>query len=275
MRSRRREKPIFRGFAIALAGDFGDLGGGQWTDANIARWIGLRGGMFAGRAPLPTRTVTHLVCTAEAFRAGTGREGTVRDVLQRGSSTQIVELDWLEDSLHQQKRLDEAPYSHLRALTVEREREKRRLRNLKGQEQAVRTVNPNLYHVYRDQTYFQYTVLLTRDNEDEGIQGERYVLTIYESNAAQPHLYWFIVKYYKKKGDTHAKVHRPSNSPGVFSRAFAQFESFFLCKTGLPWAQRLLGPGPTTTATAEKKLFRYTPPVGVFHHRQTGTQGES
>lgn len=69
---------------------------------------------------------------------------TVRDVLQRGSSTQIVELDWLEDSLHQQKRLDEAPYSHLRAFTVEREREKRRLRNLKGQEQAVRTVNPSM-----------------------------------------------------------------------------------------------------------------------------------
>ncbi|KAL2260577.1 hypothetical protein VTK26DRAFT_5356 [Humicola hyalothermophila] len=43
MRRARKEKPIFRGLTIAVAGD---LGGGQWTDANIARWVALRGGAF-------------------------------------------------------------------------------------------------------------------------------------------------------------------------------------------------------------------------------------
>jgi hypothetical protein len=43
----------------------------------------------------------------------------------------------------------------------------------------------------------------------------------------------------------------------VFSHAFDQFQRFFLIKTGLPWAQRLLA-----RAGADKRLFRYTPPVG-------------
>jgi hypothetical protein len=40
----RKEKPIFRGLTIAGAGPLG--GSEQWTDANIARWVGLRAGKF-------------------------------------------------------------------------------------------------------------------------------------------------------------------------------------------------------------------------------------
>jgi hypothetical protein len=69
---------------------------------------------------------------------------TVREALKRGKLCQIVTLDWLEDSMHRRKRLDEEPFSHLRALKKEREREKRRVRGIKGLEQAVRTVNPSL-----------------------------------------------------------------------------------------------------------------------------------
>lgn len=36
-------RPIFRGLVIVVAGD---LGGGQWTDTNIARWVGQRAGKF-------------------------------------------------------------------------------------------------------------------------------------------------------------------------------------------------------------------------------------
>ena len=42
------------------------------------------------------------------------------------------------------KRLDEEPYSHLRALKRERERERLRLRVIKGLEKAVREVNPSM-----------------------------------------------------------------------------------------------------------------------------------
>ncbi|KAL2257371.1 hypothetical protein VTK26DRAFT_5745 [Humicola hyalothermophila] len=180
--------------------------------------------------------------------------------------------------MHKRKRLDEEPFSHLRELRKERERERRRLRLIKGLEQGIKTVNPNLYHLYRDQTFFRYNVVLTRDDEESGIQGERYILMIHESNA-KPHLYWFVAKYYRRKGDTQAKVYRPSRSPGVFAREFAQFERFFLLKTGVPWAQRLIqfaaaGAGAAGKNTKDTKegdddrngktgrLFDYAPPRG-------------
>lgn len=60
MRS-RKEKPIFRGLTIAVAGDLG----GQWTDINIARWVELREGRFTRAMD---ESVTHLVCSNEEFR---------------------------------------------------------------------------------------------------------------------------------------------------------------------------------------------------------------
>jgi hypothetical protein len=36
----------------------------------------------------------------------------------------------------------------------------------------------DFYNVYHDHTYFKYEVVLTRDNEDAGIEGERYILTV-------------------------------------------------------------------------------------------------
>jgi len=79
---------------------------------------------------------------------------------------------------------------------------------------------------------------------------------LFESNNAQPHLYWFMAKFFKKKGDPQPKIHRPSHAPGVFAREFAEFEKFFRIKTGIPWAQRLI-----KTATTDKSLFQYQRPV--------------
>jgi hypothetical protein len=59
----RKEKPIFRGLTIAAAGDLG--GSAQWTDANIARWVGLREGKFVRAMG---EDVTHVVCSGEEFR---------------------------------------------------------------------------------------------------------------------------------------------------------------------------------------------------------------
>jgi hypothetical protein len=36
----------------------------------------------------------------------------------------------------------------------------------------------DLYHLYRDHTFFQYEVVITRDDEEAGIQGERYVMSV-------------------------------------------------------------------------------------------------
>ena len=81
---------------------------------------------------------------------------------------------------------------------------------------------------------------------------------LFESKNASPHLYWFVVKFFKKKGDPAPKIHRPSIAPGVFAREFAHFQSVFQTKTGVPWAQRLVRAGP-----AKKSCFRYQAPVGL------------
>ncbi|KAK3296244.1 uncharacterized protein B0H64DRAFT_461274 [Chaetomium fimeti] len=277
MRS-RKEKPIFRGLTIAAVGNLG--GSAQWTDTNIARWVGLREGRFVrdgagagagasvsmgagkiigvgngeGTGAGGDAEVTHVVCTGEEFRR---RGRLVKAALKCPKTCHIVTLDWLEDSMLKGKRLDEELYSHLRALKRERERERKRLMVIKGLEKAVKEVNPNLYHLYRDHTFFQYEVVMTRDNEEAGIQGERYILSMFESNNDKPRLYWFVAKYYKKKGDTQAKIHRPSHAPGMFAREFALFQSFFRVKTGIAWAQRLVKEG-----TTDKRVFQYQPPTG-------------
>ncbi|KAG7290267.1 hypothetical protein NEMBOFW57_000266 [Staphylotrichum longicolle] len=289
----RKEKPIFRGLTIAGAGNLG--GSAQWTDANIARWVELREGKFvrvsagpghgsaSASGPIPRNgdvipgadgggggggggagcghgkvgkglgeEVTHVVCTGEEFRR---MGGVVKAALKRPKTCQIITLDWLEDSMFAKRRLPEEPYSHLRVLKRERERERMRLRVIKGLEKAVREVNPNLYHIYCDDLFW-YKVELTREGEEAGVQ-ERYELSLFESNNARPHLYWFVAKYFKKKGDSQPKIHRPSHAPGVFAREFAEFEDFFRIKTGIPWAQRLIKAG-----TTEKTFFQYQPPTG-------------
>jgi hypothetical protein len=36
----------------------------------------------------------------------------------------------------------------------------------------------DFYRVYVDHTYFEYQVVLTRDNKEAEIEGERYILTV-------------------------------------------------------------------------------------------------
>ena len=64
----RKEKPIFEGVTVAIAGELG----GQWTDTNVARWVHLRGGKLVQTLE---DSVTHLVCSADEFKAR-GAKGT-------------------------------------------------------------------------------------------------------------------------------------------------------------------------------------------------------
>lgn len=63
------EKPIFKDLVIAIAGSLD----GQWTEANIARWVSQRDGSFAAQMDV---NVTHLVCSEEAYKAR-GPRGTL------------------------------------------------------------------------------------------------------------------------------------------------------------------------------------------------------
>lgn len=62
---------------------------------------------------------------------------------------------------------------------------------------------------------------------------------LYESNA-RPYLYWFVAKFFKRKGDSQPNYYRPSDTPGLFWREFNLFEHFFEKKTGIPWKKRLI-----------------------------------
>ncbi|KAK0753058.1 hypothetical protein B0T18DRAFT_451548 [Schizothecium vesticola] len=224
------EKPIFKDLIIALAGPLD----GQWTDVNIARWVSQRAGRFAAQMDA---SVTHLVCSEEAFKA---RGPRVKEALTRPRSCCIVTKDWLEDSITEKRRLNEEGFAVNKAEQEKRRRRKEKKRQDKRQERAealaVRAVNPYYWHTYRDGTFFRYEVVISRV---EGEVERRFELSLYESNAS-PHLYWFVAKFFKRKGDSRPNYYRPSDSPGLFWREFGLFEHFFEKKTGIPWEKRLV-----------------------------------
>lgn len=123
----RKEKPIFRGLTIAAVGSLG--GSAQWSDANIARWVGLREGRFVREgagvalgvsAGVGVRIggegvgiagegggiggevvvggggeveVTHVVCTGEEFKRG-GRLGMYFCVFLFGLVCLLLGVFW-------------------------------------------------------------------------------------------------------------------------------------------------------------------------------------
>ncbi|KAK3944285.1 hypothetical protein QBC46DRAFT_441987 [Diplogelasinospora grovesii] len=247
----KKEKPIFRNLTIATAGDLG----GQWTETNIARWVGLREGNFTHQMD---NSVTHLLCTTEMFKE---RGPRVNAALKRtaaksssASKCHIVTIDWLEDSIFKNRRLAEGPFSLLGLLKQERARHRAAIKVRKGVELGNKFVNTNLYHIYQDATYFRYEVTLARDDT------ARYVLF--------PHLYWFAAKFYKRKGDTNPHFYRPSDCPGLFGKEFAEFKGFFYKKSGVEWDQRLVkwhwqGQRRGRWGVMDGKTnFGYTPPTG-------------
>jgi hypothetical protein len=186
------EKPIFKNLVIALAGPLD----GQWTDVNIARWVSQRAGRFAAQMDA---SVTHLVCSGEAFKAR-GPRGmlpfpspsrtprlkiafldTVKEALARPRSCWIVTKDWLEDSITGKRRLDEEGFAVDKAEKEARKKKKRRERQERGDALAERAVNPceslvwfpvgggrradvwtDYWHTYRDGTFFRYEVVISR-----------------------------------------------------------------------------------------------------------------
>ncbi|KAK4216698.1 hypothetical protein QBC37DRAFT_84564 [Rhypophila decipiens] len=240
-------RPIFQGLVIAVTG----FKGGKWNETNMSRWISLRKGRLSSQMDA---SVTHLVCSEEDVKQ---KHPKVREAQKRGiKNCKLVTLDWLEDSMHAKRVLPEGDFSPQKALLKAKKIEARKKQVEKGFEQAVKTVNTNLYHHYQDHTYFTYVVTLRRDHVTPG---ERYVLFLEESNNSKPHLYWFFAKYYKNKGNTYAHVYRPSFTSGLFQREFDHFKHFFKTKTGIDWDDRLIKEG---MAPADKKFFHYTSPTG-------------
>lgn len=127
-------------------------------------------------------------------------------------------MDWLEDSLFQNKRLPEDKYSHVVTLKALKDKERLEKKIAKGVEEEERAVNESrfrwplttylsstgavenlrgwlctnimyeltqnsdqsdLYHVYWDPSdLFRYDITVSRDDEEMGVIGERYVVKV-------------------------------------------------------------------------------------------------
>ncbi|KAK4196135.1 hypothetical protein QBC40DRAFT_314102 [Triangularia verruculosa] len=160
-----KEKAMFAKFTIAVSGSFHNKT--HWTDANLARWITLRGGRYY-KGPGVPREVTHFVTDENELKARTPK--AVEALKNR--RIQIVPLEWLEFSMIGRKVLpvvSGGEYDFRDKLKREAEKERRLRVVAMGLVMAERAVNTNLYRVYRDGTFFRYEVELFR--ESNGGQG--------------------------------------------------------------------------------------------------------
>lgn len=151
------KRSIFKGFTVAVACPLG----GQWTDANISRWVSQRKGVFTSAM---TEKVTHLICPIEEFKKQgpigrfldsdrclllkgcfrtNVRTSTVKAAVKLGAKKcRIVTLDWLEDSIMKNRKLSENDYLVRLLLKGEADKKKQDARE-KGVELEKRFVNPS------------------------------------------------------------------------------------------------------------------------------------
>ncbi|ATY63413.1 brct domain containing [Cordyceps militaris] len=246
-------RQIFKNRVLATAGPPPQ----SITLENLRAWIPMRKGRFAERFD---DEVTHLLCTYEQFKK---RVPLVKQVLKDHKRVHIVHYDWLEFSTVFNKRLPEREYSMRSILAEERAEQRERNRKENGRLEAAGVLKTNisprtpaLFHVYRDREFFPYKIDITRSDSDDGEFGQRYTLTLWESNA-KPHLYWFTAKFMRRKGDPNAGYHRPSPCSGKWRHEMNHFMNFFRIKTGIDWQDRVLLEGTTPLSS-----FQYSPPAG-------------
>ncbi|KAK0670607.1 hypothetical protein QBC41DRAFT_345333 [Cercophora samala] len=156
-----KEKAMFAKFTIAVCGSFCNNPKTHWNDANLTRWITLRGGRYHKGATI-TRDVTHFVTDEEELRS---RSPKVVEAL-RNKRIQIVPLEWLEFSMINRKVLPVekgGEYDLREAVKREAERVRREKKEEMGRVLGERAVNTNLYRVYTDGTFFRYEVELFRE----------------------------------------------------------------------------------------------------------------
>ncbi|KAI1816814.1 hypothetical protein GGS20DRAFT_161387 [Poronia punctata] len=230
---------------VAIAGDLADP---EWRAEKVKQWVEYWGGTFTSTVD---NTVTHLLCTPENFKKLIPE---VRTGLTNKSITDIVERDWLQDSIGQKSRLNTLPYSFFEKAKQERAKALKVEKRLKALENWETHVNPDLWHIYRDSTYFEYRVELKRDNPEENIVGEKYLTSIWESNAKP---YNYIVSTIYKKPRRKSIETKLSKSPSDLDTAFKIFKAFFKKKTGISWNERIDKAG-----TTGPDLFQYQPPGG-------------
>ncbi|KAI8634966.1 hypothetical protein F5Y19DRAFT_132158 [Xylariaceae sp. FL1651] len=245
MPSIRREKPIFKDCVVAIAGE---LGHEHWKEDKVKGWVSVWGGTFSSTVDA---SVTHLLCTQDNFKQKTA---PVKAALQN-RDTKIVTRDWLEDSINKKKCLKTKEYQLDKQVRHENSEKRKFQKNVKESELAEYYVDSRFYNIYRDSTYFEYELVLTRNDEKSGNIGQKYIVALWES-VAKPHLYHCTAKYFNKPRGKPV-YWRPFEAPVVFEKGFGAFKKFFQQKTGISWDERI-----TKVGTTGPDRFQYQPPSG-------------
>ncbi|KAI9705109.1 MAG: hypothetical protein M1836_006892 [Candelina mexicana] len=269
-------KNCLENLTIAVTGEFGS----PRTHENLKRWIKNNGGTFAEQID---GKVTHLICSMEHWKR---QHTNVKEAL-RYSDIKIVSYDWLEDSLQSKRARKETKKYVMKSIATQRRTEKAGKRRAvkegvktfkKGCENAKTDLLSDNYHTYRDETGFDYDVVLARADLSRNIN-ERHHLKVpffsslsspsqpssrllssppeltptklYESHAI-PHLYCTYTRY-SRPGKSADQNLTPIGT--LFDSCFAAFTKFFKSKTGLCWEERL------DKKKVEGEVFTYTPPV--------------
>ncbi|GJC95695.1 Brct domain-containing protein [Colletotrichum higginsianum IMI 349063] len=248
-------RAIFRNLVIAAAGEFpSDCP----SEQAAKEWAKLRQGRFSSDLD---DSVTHLICTNEEFK-NKRKNHRIKNAEKDKRKIHIINWDWYRFSCTHNKKLRERDFdfSSTRAKEKERFRKKRELeQRARNSMKGEKWINPDLYHVCTDKSFFEYKIELFRTSEDEdGAHHEKYQLYLFESHA-KPHLYWFGVKFLKKRDNGRWWPHaseRTSPTPGNLQQQFQQFLKFFELKTSIRWWDRIIKAG-----TREKIFFNYSPPT--------------
>ncbi|KAK6080672.1 hypothetical protein SCUP515_03273 [Seiridium cupressi] len=240
-----KPKPISKDVVVAIAGDIGV----HMTEANLGKWMKIRSGRFSANFD---DSVTHLLATDDQYKKKVAR---VKKAMK--GKIEILTPDWLEESMAQNKKLALNHYSHQRRQRIASAKKRRSQQMQKGIKQGESYVNTNKYHIYSDKSGFYYQVTLSRK------EGERFINELWESNA-QPHLYFFACRYFKK-ANAPALRYRHGQNPGTLERELRQFCHAFQKKTGVNWDNRMSEAREGIVQAIdgqEGSGYRYTIPIG-------------
>lgn len=271
---------IFKGKVFVLCGNFKEGKDGKlWTHPSIARMIRKHGGKVD---QFVSHRTTHCVTTLDEFKNRT--MNIQRAIARKRGRTRIVVWEYIEDSLFPKSGVPRhvSASFHEVETVLRRERrfkEARDVYNYKyrsyGENSAI-MVDKGLNHMYKDDTGFEYNIVLSRpiQREDGKKLFERFRLMMFESNAA-PYTYMVGIKY-NRPGKATSYV-RDFLSPAEFFKAFGHWKKFFKTKTGISWDKRLNGivveslehpdgqdrleaTGTDATIATDKIPFIYIPP---------------
>ncbi|KAI9799746.1 MAG: hypothetical protein M1833_003865 [Piccolia ochrophora] len=230
-------KTPFKGYLIALAGEFG----GSRTYANIERWIVNGGGRYSSTV---TKDVTHVICTYEDFKAKSKR---VKQALSF-PTIQLLSFEWLEDTLNSKRVRKGKKYTIQNVAKAYQRDKKNTSRALKSEQEVLNAATCRFqngceaaqaelasgnYHIYRDTTLFEYDIVLARADLEKN-RNERYQLRLYETHAV-PRMYAVTAKYTRPFFSSTVTL-APPNS--FFKDAFIAFRRFFKGKTHIEWEER-------------------------------------